>query len=98
MTLPPHNDTSSTSQKLLHVDTDDNNGVIMRDIPFDVISIDIGSTTRDFTTLPGVSEYCIPTRPISDLIRRIEIVEAHLLEKLRCVLHAFVKSFKMYLK
>ena len=34
-------------------------------IPYDVLSIDIGSTSRGVKSIPGVKEYTIPTRPIS---------------------------------
>jgi len=60
-------------------DDDGNNiGSKMEKIPFDVVSIDIGSTTRDFSSIPGASRYAISTRPISDLVRRIEKEEEEL--------------------
>lgn len=61
--------------KSVFVDETDTNGNIInkRQIPFDVVSVDIGSTTRDFTSIPGANQYTISTRPISDLVRRIEI-------------------------
>ena len=40
-------------------------------IPYDVASIDVGSTIRA-KALPGVREHAIPTRPIGQLIARIE--------------------------
>uniref|UniRef100_A0A7S3PD46 FAD/NAD(P)-binding domain-containing protein n=1 Tax=Amphora coffeiformis TaxID=265554 RepID=A0A7S3PD46_9STRA len=52
-------------------------------IPFDAISIDIGSTTRDLQHVPGAYEYTIPTRPIADLIRRIEEAEQKVLSELQ---------------
>ena len=41
-------------------------------ISFDVVSLDIGSTSRGYLSCPGASEYAIPTRPIDQLIRRLE--------------------------
>lgn len=52
-------------------------------IPFDALSIDIGSTSRGLTDVPGAREYTIPTRPISELVRRIE-VETHVLKENSC--------------
>jgi NADH dehydrogenase FAD-containing subunit len=45
-----------------------------RPISFDVVSIDIGSTSRGYndTICPGVTQYAIPTRPIDQLICRME--------------------------
>eukprot|EP00804_Cyclotella_cryptica_P004811 CCRYP_004899-RB/>CCRYP_004899-RB protein AED:0.18 eAED:0.18 QI:151/0.8/0.83/1/0.8/0.83/6/2248/608 len=87
MTLPAPHEETSNKQKLVHVEIKDANSdncdvVTTKDVPFDVVSIDIGSTTRDFTTVPGASQYCISTRPISDLVRRIEIEEDRLIERL----------------
>ncbi|CAB9506560.1 NADH dehydrogenase [Seminavis robusta] len=41
-------------------------------IPFDCISIDIGSTSRGLDDTPGAREFTIPTRPISKLVERID--------------------------
>jgi len=41
-------------------------------IPFDAVSIDIGSTSRDLDTVPGARLYTIPTRPIYRLIERLD--------------------------
>ena len=65
------------------IDDKRNGNVVTKEIPFDVVSVDIGSTTRDFTSIPGAEEYTISTRPISDLVRRIEIEEGALQEKLK---------------
>jgi NADH dehydrogenase FAD-containing subunit len=85
MTLPPECELSSSCRKLIHVEiTDEHKKIVStRDIPFDVVSIDIGSTTRDFNTIPGASTHCISTRPISDLIRKIELEEIKLKGRLR---------------
>ena len=65
---------------------DENNGdVTKKEIQFDVVSVDIGSTTRKFKTIPGAKEYTISTRPISDLVLSIEKEESILKEKLRYV-------------
>lgn len=85
MTLPLADELSSSSQKLIQVEVTNchKEAVTTIDIPFDVVSIDIGSTTRDFETVPGASAHCISTRPISDLIRKIELEEIKLKERLR---------------
>jgi selenide, water dikinase len=49
-------------------------------IPFDVISIDIGSTSRGLDDIPGAREYTIPTRPIADLVQRMEAKTQELLQ------------------
>lgn len=87
MTLPPLNGNYMTTKKMVQVEIADestvDNAPTIQDIPFDVVSIDIGSTTRQFTTVSGASRYCISTRPISDLVRRIEAEERIVMEKLR---------------
>ena len=63
-------------------ESDESGRVVKKKVPFDVVSIDIGSTTRAFTSIPGASDYTISTRPISDLVMRIEKEEEMLKEKL----------------
>ncbi|KAL7492896.1 hypothetical protein ACHAWT_002015 [Skeletonema menzelii] len=71
-------------KKTVQVEVSDENGeVITKGVPFDVVSVDIGSTTRDFNRIPGASQYCISTRPISDLVVRIEKEEELLKERLK---------------
>ena len=71
-------------KKTVQVEVSDKNGqVTTKDIPFDAVSVDIGSTTRDFNRIPGASQYCISTRPISDLVVRIEKEEELLKETLK---------------
>jgi selenide,water dikinase len=41
-------------------------------ISFDALSLDIGSTSRDLDRIPGARAYTIPTRPIDQLIRRLD--------------------------
>jgi len=65
--------------------TDDNGDIIHQEYPFDVVSVDIGSTTRDFTTISGAQQYTISTRPISEMVRRIQEEEEILKEKSRQV-------------
>lgn len=60
----------------------------LRSLRFDVVSLDVGSRSRD-TETPGVAEFCIPTRPIHMLVHRIQqrisqLVAAHT-TKVRCV-------------
>ncbi|MDH3735088.1 MAG: selenide, water dikinase SelD [Gemmatimonadota bacterium] len=40
-------------------------------IPFDLVSLDIGSTVVGLDT-PGVAEHCLPTRPIGEFVRTVE--------------------------
>ena len=71
-------------QKRVFVEVIDDDGVALhKEYPFDVVSLDIGSTTRDFTTVPGAQQYSISTRPISELVRQIQILEEKLIKKLR---------------
>jgi selenide, water dikinase len=48
-------------------------GAPMTPISFDAVSIDIGSTSRGYAACPGAMQYAIPTRPIDQLISRLEI-------------------------
>ena len=50
-------------------------------IPFDCVSLDIGSASRGLTTIKGALEYTIPTRPISDLVKRFNAETAKLTQK-----------------
>ena len=47
-------------------------------IPFDLVSIDVGSASRGLEETPGARQHTIPTRPISELVRRIEEAEQDL--------------------
>lgn len=61
--------------RVIDIDVDSKTVTIERGkqrISFDAISIDIGSTSRGLTDIPGAKDYTIPTRPISELVRRIE--------------------------
>ena len=100
---------------------DTNGDVTKKEIQFDVVSVDIGSTTRNFKSIPGAKEFtvrlrldlylvsfttlyfttlltCLPvdsqisTRPISDLVKRIEKEEDILKEKLR-----YVRAYKTFI-
>ena len=44
-------------------------------ISFDALSIDIGSTCKGIDNIPGATKYSIPTRPISNLLHRIQHAE-----------------------
>ena len=46
-------------------------------IPFDVASINIGSTVAGLE-LPGIHQFALPTRPIGDLVHRIDALIASL--------------------
>jgi NADH dehydrogenase FAD-containing subunit len=41
-------------------------------IPFDAVSVDIGSTSRGLLETKGAKKYCIATRPISNLVQRLD--------------------------
>ena len=53
-----------------------------RCVEYDAISFDIGSTTRGLLDTPGAAERAIPTRPISELVRRIDDAESDLRKRL----------------
>jgi pyridine nucleotide-disulfide oxidoreductase family protein len=42
-------------------------------LSFDAVSMDVGSTSRDIYTIPGAAEHTIPTRPIHELVERLEV-------------------------
>ena len=44
-------------------------------LPFDAISLDIGSASRNLESVPGASTYTIPTRPIDKLVERVRRAE-----------------------
>jgi NADH dehydrogenase FAD-containing subunit len=52
-------------QKLCYLMNDSSNV-----ISFDVVSFDIGSTSRGLDATPGAREFCIPTRPIQSMVQR----------------------------
>lgn len=54
-------------------------------IPYDAVSLDIGSKSRGLDDIPGAREYSIPTRPISKLVQRIQDAEMMLGESSRVV-------------
>lgn len=41
-------------------------------IHYDAVSLDIGSTARGLDAVPGARQFTIPTRPIDQLVRRLE--------------------------
>ena len=47
-------------------------------VEYDVVSFDVGSTTRGHGVVEGSKEFTIPTRPISDLVGRISKAEENL--------------------
>lgn len=75
---------SSTSQQQQQQQENDDensqNTASTTSISFDCISIDIGSTSRGLDDTPGASQYCIPTRPISKLVERIEQSEQNMID------------------
>ena len=50
-------------------------------IPFDCVSLDIGSKSRGLDECPGAKKYTIPTRPIADLVHRLNQESELLIEK-----------------
>lgn len=49
-------------------------------VPFDVISMDVGSSSRDLHAVPGAARFCIPTRPIHRLVARLEEARRRMLQ------------------
>lgn len=49
-------------------------------VEYDVLGINVGSKTRNTFTTPGVLEYSLTTRPINDLLGKIEKREKELLD------------------
>jgi selenide,water dikinase len=45
---------------------------------YDVLSIDIGSKSKCISSIPGASRYVIPTRPMTNLMKRLEEIEENL--------------------
>ena len=71
-------------KKTVQVEVNASDGEILtKEVPFDVVSIDIGSTTRGLNRIPGARQHSISTRPISDLVVRIEKEEQLLKERLK---------------
>ena len=76
-------------RKLIHLaapgsgrdDESDTNHHPNTPVPFDVLSIDIGSTSRGYTSCPGAMPYTIPTRPIDQLIYKLDMARQHELEQ-----------------
>lgn len=52
-------------------------------IDYDVLAINIGSKTRNTFDMPGVEKYSLTTRPINDLLPKIEKREKELLEEFK---------------
>lgn len=72
------------------VDIDlEHNCVLLRNaqnpIPYDAVSLDIGSKSRGLDDIPGARDYTIPTRPISKLVQRIQDAEMTLGDNARVV-------------
>lgn len=73
------------SQKIVHLARhcnaeNENNIDSSSSIPFDCISLDIGSTSRGLDDTPGARQFTIPTRPISKLVERIERSEQDMID------------------
>jgi selenide,water dikinase len=62
-------------QKLIYLTEDS------KRIPYDVLSLDIGSATKSLDDVPGAFEFTIPTRPIHDLVSRLERIETDFSKK-----------------
>jgi selenide,water dikinase len=63
-------------KKVVDIDIDNNLIYLENEtdtpIPFDAVSIDIGSASRGLYETKGAKKYTIPTRPIADLVRKVE--------------------------
>jgi NADH dehydrogenase FAD-containing subunit len=51
------------------------------ELPYDVLGVNVGSRTRGANDIPGVFNNSLTTRPINDLLGKIEAKENFLLEK-----------------
>ena len=51
------------------------------EVEYDVLAINVGSRTRHTHEVPGVDEFSLTTRPINDLLPKIENRERELLEE-----------------
>ena len=73
-------------QKVVHLanefNNENDNHNSPSSIPFDCISIDIGSTSRGLDDTPGARQYTIPTPPISKLVERIERSEQDMIDSM----------------
>ena len=61
--------------KVVDIDLDSKNISLQAEAapePFDVISVDIGSTSSGLDLVPGAREFSIPTRPIHKLVESLE--------------------------
>lgn len=67
-----HNQVVNIDVNAKTVQLQQNDGGGENNIPFDAISIDIGSASRGVQDIPGAKEYTIPTRPIANLVERIQ--------------------------
>lgn len=59
----------STQQISLHKYSNGSTNLCLK---YDILSIDIGSTSRGLHVIPGVKKHTIPTRPISNLLDKIQ--------------------------
>lgn len=77
-TLCQHPNFSFIQDGVLDIDLDKQLIQLMEDakrIPYDVISLDIGSATKSLDDVPGAFEFTIPTRPIHGLVSQLERIE-----------------------
>ena len=49
-------------------------------IPYDALAVNVGSRTRGANEVSGVNEFSLTTRPINDLLGKIEVKEAQLIK------------------
>ena len=47
---------------------------------YDALGVNVGSRTRGANQVPGVSKYSLTTRPINDLLGKIEAKESQLIK------------------
>ena len=73
---------NNNGKKIVLVEVKDKHGnTTKKKEVFDVVSVDIGSTTRAYTSIHGAKQYTISTRPISDLVLRIQQEEEEMIKK-----------------
>ena len=71
-----------TNQRKLYLNDDGDDEHAVTCVEYDAVSFDIGSATRGLDETPGAVDFTIPTRPISDLVKRIANEEEVLESKL----------------
>lgn len=67
-------DTEFIQKRVQKIAANDNKLILDdgEEVPYDVLALNVGSRTRHGYTTPGVDEYALTTRPINELLGKIE--------------------------